>query len=91
MGKREALFPPKKTKNSQELKQENRDDYFYSQLSSRLSSQLQTSTIHLPHVKHAQRFSVTTHCGTFAAYHRTLLKWTTHTVHTPLGGAMRLR
>lgn len=47
---------------------EKRDDYFNSQLSSRLSSLLLTYTIHLPHVKHAQHFSGTTRCGTFVAY-----------------------
>lgn len=77
--------PPYSKKNGSELKLENRDDYFNSQLSSRLSSLLQTSTIHLPHVKHAQHFSKTTHCGRSAAYHRscwsgrptwfTLLDW----------------
>lgn len=65
-GKVSPLLP----KNGSELKLENRDDYFNSQLSSRLSSVLQTSTIHLSHVKHAQHFCRTTRCGRSAAYHR---------------------
>lgn len=68
MKQRESV--PLTQKNGQELKLETRDDYFNSQLSSRLSSLLLTSTIHLPHVKHAQHFSRTTCCGRFVAYQR---------------------
>lgn len=50
-----------------ELKLEKRDDYSNSQLSSRLSSLFQTSSIYLPHVKHEQHFFRTTQCGRFAA------------------------
>ena len=53
-----------KEKNVWELKLKNRDDYFNSQLSSRLSFLLQTCTVHLPHVKHAQRL-----CRTIPGWH----------------------